>query len=169
MKNLHLANQLSTNYKGNLLSFKNFINLTHLTCNRILITDAQMQEICKNLKHLIHLDLNVTFESDLTDYGFTGEKNNFKSGYSISNLTNLKVLDINTGMSWSYYNCLSDVTLRNIMKIKGLEYLYISCKDVHVKVSVYDEYILKIIILILFYRTTKQLKQNLKKIVIVTW
>lgn len=130
LENLYLENQvLSSNQ---LLSFKKLLNLTQLTLCEIKITDVQMQEICENLKQLRHIALKGTFgdEFHLTDYGFTGEKEEGQIGFSISNLAQLKVLHIQIVDS-----CLGDPTLRHIMKIKGLEYLHISCKEESVKVS----------------------------------
>lgn len=103
------------------LSLKNFTNLTHLTICETVFTNDQMQEICKNFKQLIHITLEDHCTA-LTDYGFTGAKENIQTGYSISNLKNLKVLHINLETS-----SLGASTLLNIMEIKGLEYLHISC------------------------------------------
>lgn len=114
----------------NTLSFKNLVNLTHFNCYQIKLNDNQMQEICKNLKQLKHF----VFENssllplpwvDITDFGFTGEMENNQIGYSISNLKYLKVLHISLEDS-----CLGDSTLLHIMKIKGLEYLYIKVIEV---------------------------------------
>lgn len=84
LENLWLEDQRSSN----LLSFKNLLNLTHLTCCWIKLTDGQMQEICKNLKQLKHIAIKGSIEegTNLTDYGFTGEKENSQTGYSVSNL-----------------------------------------------------------------------------------
>lgn len=91
-----------------------------------------MQEICEKLKQLKHIALKGTFgdEVHLTDFGFTGEREEVQTGFSISNLTQLKILHIQIVDS-----CLGDSTLRHIMKIKELEYLYISCHEESVKVS----------------------------------
>lgn len=108
------------------LSFKNLTKLTHITLRDIKFADAQMQEICEHLKHLrvFVLAQDYNYKKSLTDFGFTGETANTQTGFSISNLKHLKMLHIEMEDS-----CLGEPTLLNIMKIKGLEYLYISCEE----------------------------------------
>lgn len=110
---------------------KNLPNLTHLSCRKAILHDMDIQYICKNYKQLKHIAIAAenlkTY--DLTDFGFTGESTS--SGYSISSLEHLKFLHIEVN------RCkLGERTVEHILKIKKLEYLYITCNKKKLRVSV---------------------------------
>lgn len=111
--------------QGSGLSFQYLKNLTHISLWNFKFTDSQMQEVCMTLNHLQHFALKScgTF---LTNYGFTGvgETEDIETGYSISTLKNLKLLHIELD-----YSVLRAPALTHILKIKGLEYLFITCKE----------------------------------------
>lgn len=150
LRNLYLI-QYHWEYTDSFVSLKNLTNLTHLSCDSIKLTDKEMQEISKNLINLQHMALegHFVYNMKLTDFGFTGEteskatflkhvnpffkKRNKKiqTGYSISNLKHLKLLHLHISKS-----SLGDATLTHIMRIKGLEYLYITCCYDRVEVSI---------------------------------
>lgn len=152
LRNLYLI-QYHWENMHTFVSLKNLTNLTHLSCESIKLTDKTMQEISKNLINLQHMALQGHFIYDmrLTDFGFTGEteskatflkqvnpffKNRNKkiqTGYSISNLKHLKLLHLHISKS-----SLGDATLTHIMRIKGLEYLYITCCYDRVEVSILE-------------------------------
>lgn len=128
----YLYLQHENTYSVTTLSFKNLFNLTHFNCYQIKLNDYQIQEICKYLTKLKHFAFQNTSILPMplvkiTDYGFTGEIENKQIGYSISNLKDLKVLYISPEAS-----CLGDPTLQHIMKIKGLEFLYIRVVEVSI-------------------------------------
>lgn len=119
LEKLFLWKQSHHNYQTT-LSFKNLLNLTHLTLYDVKFTSTEMQAVCEHLKQLKHFALRNY--AGLTDYGFTGEAHNSPPGFSISTLKHLKVLFIGLDKSG-----LGKPTIDHIMKIKGLEYLYLSC------------------------------------------
>lgn len=126
LKKLFLLNDGS--FKTSIFCLKNLINLTHLTLLDCRSNDDQLQEIFEHLKHLQYFELNdINGEHPtLSDYGFTGGK----AGFSISNLQKLKLLYISMDKS-----VFGEPTLKHIMKIKSLEYLYIRCNEDEMSVS----------------------------------
>lgn len=129
LKKLLLLNHNSSSQSSN-ISLKNLINLTHITLWYIRSNDDQMQEIFEHLKHLQYFVLLHDGEYPLTDYGFTGERGDTHTGFSISNLLKLKLLHIEATKGF-----LGEPTLKQIMKIKRLEYLYIRCNEDEMSVS----------------------------------
>lgn len=108
------------------ICFEHLTNLTHLSCISIKLTNNELQDIFKNFKKLRYIALVGEYKiskMNLTDDGFIGEISENIQGYSISNLKHLKVIHIALLNS-----CLGIPTLLHIMKIKGLKYLYITCR-----------------------------------------
>lgn len=115
---------------------KNLKNLTHLSCRKCILHDMDIQNICKNYKQLKHIAITAAavhgLAIGLTDFGFTGLKySGDDSGCSISSLEHLKFLHIEV-------DCceLGEKTVDHILKIKKLEYLYITCNKEKLGVSV---------------------------------
>lgn len=131
LENLYLdCNSFVRDLESSTLSFlKSFKNLTHLSCYDMKLTDRKMQDICKNLKQLKHIAMTAVNEDAelLTDFGFTGEPD----GHSISSLEHLKLLHIEVDVCK-----IGERTISHILKIKGLEYLYITCNREEYGVSI---------------------------------